>query len=70
MACKSEWEAIIPVGVTTVECPTCSAMKGKMKYEVVKNESHWECNCGNSFFNLTPTCIYCPNCGAEQDPYS
>lgn len=67
--CKHEWSERCPIGTTELECPECHTMKGRMKYEVVRSEDHWMCNCGNTFFSITLTCIYCPNCGVKQKPY-
>lgn len=69
-SCKHEWTAAMPAGTTELQCPKCNAMKGKMKFECIRiNESHYICGCGNQYFSITPTNIYCPNCGADQRPY-
>ena len=63
LACGHEWVAVAPVGTVFLECPSCSLVKGMLKYPCEREGEHWECNCGNSLFHITPDGVYCPNCG-------
>lgn len=69
IGCRHEWVGCSPVGTTELECPKCHSMKGRMKFEVMRDEDHWRCLCDSFYFSITPTCIYCPNCGEKQRPY-
>lgn len=68
-SCRHEWAGCSPIGAIELECPECHSMKGRMKFEVVRDELHWRCLCDNPYFSITPTCIYCPNCGEKQRQY-
>jgi len=63
MDCNHQWQAVAPFSVTWLECPGCGASKGHFVYPVVRETSHWVCNCGNALFHVTPDGPYCPNCG-------
>lgn len=63
MGCRHEWPAVVPLGTSDFECPSCFAKKGHMKYQILRDESEWTCACGNDLFRVTPSHIYCPNCG-------
>jgi predicted RNA-binding Zn-ribbon protein involved in translation (DUF1610 family) len=70
LGCKHEWIAVVPAGtVTELECPQCGAEKGLMRFPCERSESHWRCNCGNSYLLATPKHLYCPNCGVDQEPW-
>lgn len=66
LSCKHEWQAEAPAGSTWLECPECSLMKGRFIYPVERKDPHWVCGCGNSYFQMNPDGIYCPNCGSFQ----
>ncbi len=62
LGCEHTWQAVIPVGVDTVECPECHLEKG-VRYGVVYPTPFWECGCGSSYFcindRLEPVCVLC-----------
>lgn len=63
LSCKHEWEAVAPAGTKELECPNCHTEHGRFMYPIVREELHWNCNCGNDLFHITPTYCYCPVCG-------
>lgn len=64
MDCQHEWVTIAPLGfIHEYECPACHAAKGHMKYPIHRNDREWTCKCGNMLFKVTPSYVYCPNCG-------
>jgi predicted RNA-binding Zn-ribbon protein involved in translation (DUF1610 family) len=67
LSCNHEWQAVAPVGTVWFDCPNCSLMMGRLANDVMVDEDHWECGCGNTMFYVTPTQIYCPVCGKEQN---
>ena len=67
LSCQHEWTAVAPLGVLWLECPACSLMRGRFIANVERDDAHWECNCGNRLFYITPRGAYCPNCGLWQD---
>ena len=67
IACQHEWEAVAPVGTVWLDCPECSLNKGAFIAEVLHEEDHWTCDCGNILFCHTPEGAYCPNCGLSHD---
>jgi Zn finger protein HypA/HybF involved in hydrogenase expression len=66
LACKHEWIAVAPMGVTWLECPACSLERGRYVAQVKKEVPHWHCDCGNNLFYVTENGYYCPNCGLDQ----
>ena len=63
-SCKHEWPAILPVGINWLECPECGLFSGRLKYKILREDyPHFQCNCGNQLFYLTPSGNYCPECG-------
>lgn len=68
MACQHEWEAVVPMGTTDLECPGCHTMKGRLRFEYYppEGEKIRVCNCGNSYFYLTEVGHLCANCGIYQ----
>ena len=65
--CGHKWVAICPVGTQWLECSECHSMKGLLIYPCErKDRLHWNCNCGNDLFHMTPDGTYCPNCGEWQ----
>lgn len=68
IACDHVWQAVAPTGTTTLECPSCSAMKGKWKFEFYPSTGQMvrECGCGNQLFYLTHEGHLCANCGVYQ----
>lgn len=68
MACSHTWKAVVPVGVTELECPECKTMKGRYTFAFAPSmKTVWECNCGNHLFNFDQSGIFCPNCGVYQN---
>lgn len=63
--CHAEWEAVIPPGVTWLECPSCGAEKGRLKYRIgFEDECRYVCDCGCDMFTIGSSYqIMCPNCG-------
>lgn len=62
--CDHVWAAVVPVGTTEFECPSCKAMKGRWRFPFVPPESYaYACNCGNQLFNITHNGTFCPECG-------
>lgn len=66
LGCRHEWQAVVPVGTTQLDCPECGAWKGVLLGEYVP-ELAWECECGCSLFYLTQDGQMCPNCGLYAD---
>lgn len=66
LACDHVWVAVVPVGETLFECPSCRSMQGRFRYEVVPSCDVWECQCGNQLFYITPDGHWCPRCGILQ----
>jgi hypothetical protein len=67
MCCKHEWAAVAPVGTVFLECPECLTEKGVFLMPVLRGNSEWTCNCGNTLFKISPdNGAYCPNCGQTQ----
>ena len=64
--CKHEWVARATLPTEWLECPNCGLEKGRFKYTYVRGDVHWEGECGNDLFKITPQGIYCPNCGVWQ----
>jgi len=70
MSCKEEWIAVAPAGVVWLECPKCKTEHGLFKFPCsYSDKSHWECNCGNDLFHVTPDGYYCPNCGSWAEGF-
>jgi Zn finger protein HypA/HybF involved in hydrogenase expression len=65
LTCKHEWVAVVPVGVTTMLCPSCGH-DGHMLGEVVTHDEQWQCHCGWSLFRIDRGGVYCPQCGDYQ----
>lgn len=67
-ACHHEWLSVAPTGTMELECPECSTMKGRFKFDCAPPEGtlSWTCNCGNQLFNVLEDGIFCPNCGNYQ----
>lgn len=66
LACGREWIAVAPISVIALECPSCGMLRGLFKYLCEREGPHWQCNCGNKLFRVTPEGYYCPNCGEWQ----
>lgn len=68
IACDHEWEAVAPVGIEVLECPSCRCVKGRFKFECAPAVGLQvrQCNCGNQLFYLTPQGHMCPRCGTYQ----
>lgn len=65
--CRREWQAVAPVGIRWLTCPECNLQRGRLLNHVeIDSGLHWTCKCGCDLFYATPTCFYCPNCGAVQ----
>lgn len=70
MSCQHSWDAVAPVGETQLQCPECDLMKGIFVNPVERDELHWQCACGNSYFLCGEASgMYCPNCGAIQSGF-
>ena len=66
VACRHKWEAVAPVGVVHLECPSCRRMWGEFKNPVEPDEA-WACHCGNQlFFIKRDQTILCRKCGDLQ----
>ena len=64
--CYHRFVAVVPIGVDYFECPNCGFHKAVYESVMHCDLPHWQCNCGNQFFHVTPKGIYCPNCGEWQ----
>jgi len=62
-ACDHEWQAVAPVGTVELECPSCRAMKGRYRCEIVPEGVVKTCECGCQMFYITTDGTWCPNCG-------
>lgn len=68
MGCGNEWQAVVPVGTTSFECPKCFTHHGHFKFPFAPpTNTVWTCNCENQFFNVTEAGIFCPKCGHYQE---
>lgn len=70
LACRHEWQAVAPTGATWLECPACAAERGCFVYPVGRSDPHWQCDCGNDLFHITPDGTYCPVCGVTQEGFT
>lgn len=68
-SCQHEWVAVSPVGTDWLGCPECHLMKGRYFYHVEPKvgTQMWVCGCGCNVFTVSPECVYCVGCGAEQE---
>lgn len=65
--CHHKWEAVAPVGVSTLQCPSCFTNKGLFTNFVDYTEPRWQCDCGSQFFAIGQhKGIYCIQCGDIQ----
>ena len=66
--CGHAWAAVVPVGVTEFECPSCHASKGRWRFGFYPSvgQKVRECACGNQLFYLTPEGHLCAECGVYQ----
>lgn len=70
LSCHVKWQAVAETqsGAKWLQCPACYLMRGRFVNHVeIDGAAHWTCKCGNDLFFATPTCFYCPNCGAVQN---
>jgi len=67
MNCKHEWVGVAPAGTYWLECKQCGTFKGVFKGAIQCDCMTWECNCGNTLFEICPDGIHCPNCGVMQE---
>lgn len=70
MDCAHEWAGVADLkdlqdSEGWLECPKCSAIKGRMKYPFRPPVGAlvWICKCDNELFHVTKNGVYCPNCG-------
>lgn len=65
LACKHEWEAVAPCGVTEMECPQCACLQGRWRNYIMPPDGTpiWTCDCGNDLHFVSPTGIWCGACG-------
>lgn len=66
LGCRHEWQAVVPVGTTQLDCPACGAWKGVLCGKYMPGVV-WECKCGGDLFYLSPEGAMCPNCGMSVD---
>jgi len=65
--CGHEWVAVCPTGTIELECPSCSTMKGLLKYSCEPSEGAlWTCHCGCDVFRITTKNTICFKCGTTQ----
>lgn len=62
MACKHEWNAVVPTGVFEFQCPNCELMKGAFNKSVDPDEDVFRCKCGCDLWLVTASGVYCGNC--------
>ena len=67
LCCKAEWVGVASAGTYWLECTECGTYKGVFKGAIQRDSLTWECDCGNTLFEICPDCIHCPNCGITQD---
>jgi len=66
--CDHRWSAVVPVGITELECPECKTMKGRLTFAYTPpSGAVWECGCGNQLFHCDRDGVFCPNCGTYQN---
>jgi Zn finger protein HypA/HybF involved in hydrogenase expression len=67
LLCGYEFVLVAPIEGIWFECPKCKVEKAVFKFPMEVTETkHWQCNCGNFLFYVTPEYIYCPNCGSRK----
>lgn len=61
--CAHTWQAVAPVGVHELECPSCGSTKGYMVNSVMRGDERFVCNCGCDVFRISrqhgPYCVNC-----------
>ena len=68
LGCRHEWQAVVPVGTTQLDCPACSASKGVLLGEYAPDVAY-ACDCGCTLFYITDAGTLCPNCGLSDDDF-
>lgn len=63
--CRHHWQAVAPIGVFQLECPSCYTEKGVWNAPIGEDEL-WMCNCGSFHFAITRTHARCLHCGNTQ----
>lgn len=69
LACKFEQHATAPVGWVFIDCPCCGTERFTNKYTYVKSDTVFTCKCGCDVFSITPSRLFCPNCGQDHRPF-
>jgi hypothetical protein len=63
--CHLIWDAVSSADLANLECPRCQLKRGVWYGLQVtdRDEEHFTCCCGNTFFELRPPDILCIDCG-------
>ena len=63
LRCKHQWQGVMPVGTTVLECPACGCFAGCVAGLVEPEGERWACECENQLFFLDrigpPMCASC-----------
>lgn len=65
--CKHEWEAVAPIGVCDMECPSCGTHQGVFKGVSNTEFAQLQCNCGEFTFFIDEHSAYCAHCGNRPE---
>lgn len=66
LGCQYEWQAVVPIGTTQLDCPACGGWKGVLLGNYTPAVT-WTCACGCDLFYITPDGPMCPHCGRLHD---
>ena len=70
-ACVHEWQAVAPVAVTTLQCPTCKQMAGYFVDDLVPDEHFFVCECGeHRLYALVSGDLFCGSCATRFSPWT
>lgn len=69
LGCKHKWNAVVPSGLLSFECPACGLLKGAWLgiHVPPSGTARLVCNCANDLFIVTPDYCMCAACGLTYD---
>lgn len=64
LACGNDWQAVAPIGTSTLECPACHLMQGAwFGHTDAGGHPVLTCACSNQLLFVAKHGAYCPQCG-------
>lgn len=70
IACKHQWQAVVPVGVFELECPACSSMRGVLRWNPRREGYAYVCKCGCDMFSfVSGRGLECLACGVLHEQF-